>query len=185
MLFCLTFSREATGLLTPSASEVVDLEPAWIDPTAAFEASDTECPHHGSGLISWTEAWATLPVAGEDVTLPENTKVLITSSPLSNGQALGLITVPSTSELIIGENLSDGISLDMTGMEIYGKFLAGASGCRLSSYITLTLHGVHPGGKLKYRKYQCSVEVARQCPPLGPSNRALHTALHSLHRVLH
>ena len=87
LLLCL---REAAGLLTPStASEVVDLEPAWTDATATFEASDTECPHHGTGLVSWNDAWATPPVAGEDVTLPENSKILVTASPL-DGLAFGV-----------------------------------------------------------------------------------------------
>ena len=164
LLLCL--AREAAGLLTPStASEVVDLEPAWTDPTAAFEASDTACPHHGTGLVSWSNAWVTPPVAGEDVTLPEHTKVLLTLSPL-DGQTFGLITVPASSELIIGENLTDGITVDMTGMLIQGKLLVGAAGCRLSSYITLTLHGAHPGGKNT---------AISQVKPARRSREPLHT----------
>ena len=140
----------ASELITPAtSSEVADLEPTWTDPTEAFATEDINCPHEDTSLLRWEDAstWdsGAVPIAGEDVTIPEHKHVLIVMSPLSDGGVLGKITVPSSSSLVIGENLVDGIRLDTTGMLVEGAFLIGSAGCRLSSYITITLHGARPG----------------------------------------
>lgn len=65
----------------------------------------------------------------------------MTSASLSSS-AYGLITVPSTSELIFAD---EDISLATTGILIEGAFRAGSPTCRLlSGAISITLHGERP-----------------------------------------
>lgn len=135
-------------LITPStSSELVDLEPAWEDTTSAIAAAVAECPHEGDGLALWHDAltWSggALPAAGDDVVIPPDTKVLVTRSPLSDAASFGKVSVPSTSELIFGEN-SSGIAFGATGFEVNGSLRAGAPGCRISSPIRITLRGDRP-----------------------------------------
>ena len=47
-----------------------------------------------------------MPNAGEDVTLPENSKVVIA---LGVDEELGVITIPASSELIFAENAAGGV----------------------------------------------------------------------------
>ena len=134
--------------ITPeTASELVQLEPVWdADPLPSAKGR-SDCPHEAGGLSSWHDAstWSsgTVPVAGEDVTLAEGVSVLISSSPLSGTTYFGKVTVPASSELIFGENAA-GIAFGATGMDVSGALRLGAPGCRLSSYITITLHGSRP-----------------------------------------
>lgn len=82
-----------------------------------------------------------IPSAGQDVTLPNNSKVIITHSIA--GQ-LGVITVPSTSELIFDENSATPITLDVAGMEVQGALRAGSETCRYNTALVITLHGTRP-----------------------------------------
>jgi len=76
------------------------------------------------------------------VTLPPNSQVLIDSTiPFT----LGLITIPATSSLIIGENAA-GIYLDAEGIEVTGSLIAGSETCRLESAVTITLYGERNSG---------------------------------------
>jgi hypothetical protein len=59
---------------------------------------------------------------------------------------LGLITVPSGSELIIGE-AEAGIELHTSGIVIAGGLFSGSATCRISSPVTITLHGERPATK--------------------------------------
>ena len=136
-------------LLTPAtASEVVNLEPAWDDATLAIVAANTDCPHDSAGLVDWHSGatWGGLiPAADEDVFIPEGASVLISKSPLGNTSAyFGKVSIPAGSELIIGENIVEGIAIGVTGFEVKGALRAGAPGCRLASNVTITLHGVRP-----------------------------------------
>jgi hypothetical protein len=122
-------------------SELITI-PMPVVPNMATSRSN--CPHLEKGLLDWHTAstWGgSVPSgSGQDVTLPENTRVLIGKSV---SVQLGVISIPSTSELIIGEN-SDGITLDVRGMDVIGNLTAGSENCRLREQVTITLHGARP-----------------------------------------
>ena len=146
----LALTTPTRTLITPTtASEVVNLEPAWDNSTiATIVGANSACPHLASGLLSWDSVatWmdGSLPAAGEDVSIPDGVSVLITQSPLSDVSThFGKVTIPRTSELIFGENAA-GISFGATGFDIEGALRLGAPGCRLSSSISITLHGSRP-----------------------------------------
>ena len=107
----------------------------------------TNCPHEQGGLLSWHDAstWASshgyVPLSGEDVTLPANSKVIIMQSVV---EELGVVTVPSTSELIFDENSSSPITFDVSGMDVQGAISAGSETCRYDTELTITLHGSRP-----------------------------------------
>lgn len=116
----------------------------------------TNCPHQETGLLSWhnPNTWGgQVPTSG-DVTLPSNSKVVITQSITSE---LGVITVPSTSELIFDENTSSRITLDVAGMDIQGALRAGSETCRYSSELIITLHGSRPTNLNIYGKSSTAV----------------------------
>jgi len=57
---------------------------------------------------------------------------------------LGVITVPSSSELIFDEDDVAPITLDIAGMELQGALRAGSETCRYLTELTITLHGSRP-----------------------------------------
>ena len=139
----LVFLLPAAAGVVVNASELVTLaEPIddLITPDAAVG-----CPHEEAGLLSWHVAstWADgeVPVAGSNVTIPDGVKVVVTQS--LGGSPFGLITVPVSSELIFAPNAS-GIELHATGVRVDGALRAGAESCRLSTPLTITLHGSRP-----------------------------------------
>jgi len=75
------------------------------------------------------------------VTLPENSKVIISQSITPE---LGVITVPAGSELIFDDKGGVPITLDIAGMEVLGALRAGSLICQYSSDLTITLHGSRP-----------------------------------------
>lgn len=103
-----------------------------------------DCPHERGDLLDWHDAsiWpgSLIPTSG-DVTLPPNASVIIRSSITGIN---GTITVPATSELIIGEDTVNGIEIDASGIEVLGSFIAGSKSCRIEAPITITLHGSRP-----------------------------------------
>jgi len=111
----------------------------------------SNCPHTKAGLLSWHDdaTWLSgnVPLTGDDVTLPSNSKVIITQSVT---QKLGLVTVPSTSELIFDENDDTPITLDIAGMDVRGALRAGSQTCRYLTELTITLHGSRPTDLNKY-----------------------------------
>ncbi|KOO25907.1 communication mutant protein, partial [Chrysochromulina tobinii] len=119
-----------------------------FEPSGPSSTSRTGCPHDQSGLVSWHNAatWASgvPPSAGAHVTLPQGQKVLLSRDV---GYTLGLVTIPATSELIIGENSSHGVALNMAGMQVDGALRAGAQTCRLTTRVTITLFGARPPTK--------------------------------------
>ena len=90
----------------------------------------SDCPHEAPGLLSWNDAaaWAGNAVpslAGGDYTLAAGVKVKLQSSPTQAGSAttpLGLLTIPSTSELILG---TAGVALHVNGILVEGALRAG------------------------------------------------------------
>lgn len=131
-----------------TASEVVNLAEAELVPSPPPVAAD--CPHLAAGLLDWHSAatWANgrVPAAGDDVTLPSASRVLLSSS--AHG-TLGVIDVPASSELIIGDASASGeaITLDAHGIRVLGALRAGSPTCRLDSRVVLTLHGARPADK--------------------------------------
>ena len=80
------------------------------------------------------------PLPGQSVNIPLNTRVVIRQSVLTK---LGVIDIPQSSELLIGENV-DGITLDVGGIAVRGKLTIGSETCRIKSKVTITLHGSRP-----------------------------------------
>ncbi len=112
-------------------------------PTPNLSAPRTNCPHLQSGLLDWhsPSTWGgSIPQAGQNVTLPSNSNIVITSSVL--GQ-LAYVTVPPTSALIFGENAT-GITMDLQGMDVQGLLQAGSETCQIQTPITITLHNTRP-----------------------------------------
>ena len=105
----------------------------------------THCPHQlffseSMTLVDWHDAGLTPQMVGGNVVLPTNTAVVVSQSiPIQ----LGLVTIPPTSALILGENPA-GIQLHLTGMLVQGQLLAGSETCRIQTPITLTFHGKRP-----------------------------------------
>jgi hypothetical protein len=98
----------------------------------------TNCPHNATGLTFWDTTFS--PAAGDDVYLPANTRVLIRQSiPVR----LGTLYIPSSSELIIGEN-TNGILVDVRGIDVGGKLTIGSETCRIETRVTITLRGQRP-----------------------------------------
>ena len=110
-------------------------------PPIVSQPSQVDCPHHQEDLVDWHDPsiWPGSVVPqpdGNDITIPENSKVLISSCSLLSG-TYGTIFVPSGSELIFGD-----ANINMTVENIHvngGHLWIGSESCRLYSYITITL----------------------------------------------
>ena len=118
-----------------SEHEVVTLP---VMPPAANLSVDTRqnCPHLESGLVLLDTLG---PFAsGDNLTLPDNTRVLVQGCSLPVGTVLDQVVVPATSALIFDD-------ADMTfaaqNILVYGELLAGAPECRLVASLTIELHG--------------------------------------------
>jgi len=113
-------------------------------PTPSLQEQRTNCPHMQGSLLFWNDSntWSGLvgPGLGINVTLPENTNVLVAQSVLD---VLGYVTVPPTSKLIFGEN-SAGIEFKAQGLDVKGQLIAGSETCLLATALTITLYGSRP-----------------------------------------
>jgi G8 domain len=107
-------------------------------PRASVVSSQDDCPHNEAGLVNWSTLFSA--GVGQPVNIPANTRVIIRQSIPTR---LGLIDIPPTSELIIGEN-AKGVSLNVTGISVRGKFTIGSETCRILTKVTITLHGSRP-----------------------------------------
>ena len=123
-------------------SEVVRL---FEPPSPAASSTRSNCPHLQSGLLSFHDAasWpgGRVPSSGEDVSLPAGARMLLSRDV---GVLLGRLTIPSTSELIVGENATHGVAIDASGIDVQGALRAGSESCRLLTRVTFTLHGTRP-----------------------------------------
>lgn len=102
------------------------------------------CPHLELGLFSWHDPamWGgAIPSAGQSVTLPAYSKVIVTEAVV---EELGVITVPSTSELIFDGASCGPITFDVAGMDVQGALRAGSDVCPYGTELTITLHGSRP-----------------------------------------
>ncbi len=125
------------------ASEAVRLfEPPDIPSTSTARSN---CPHLDSGLRNFHDAsaWPSgrIPVAGEAVTIPAGLRMLLTRDA---GAVFGRVTIPSSAQLIIGENSTNGVALSAAGIVVEGALKAGSATCRLLHPVTITLHGTRP-----------------------------------------
>ena len=125
-----------------SSSELVTIP----RPQNPGSQSQINCPHLQVGLKNWHDpsTWlsSSIPAAGESVTLPENSKVVINQAVL---EELNVINVPSSSELIFGEDAGGAaITLDAAGMDVQGALRAGSETCVYDTELTITLHGSRP-----------------------------------------
>ena len=132
------------GIIRPGSAVVGVYDP----PTPIPPPRRYNCPHQRPNLVSFhdTSLWPNnvCPAAGMDFSLPANTHVILWRNANTFGQHFGVVTVPPGSALIIGENISHGVSIAATGFIVRGSFLAGSSTCRLSTRLTITLHGTRP-----------------------------------------
>jgi hypothetical protein len=142
---------EATIITADANSERITLpSPATPDLAAARSG----CPHEAAQLIPWHDpaAWtggAVPATAGEAATLAAGVTVLLQDEPTGAGSAstpLGLLTIPSTSELVLGENVASGTLLHAHGIAVEGALRAGAESCRLEARVSIVLHGARPAG---------------------------------------
>jgi hypothetical protein len=132
LILSLLVYRYALGYITSeNASETISIpDPPEPDISDGGNAR-TNCPHLQPGLLNWDDenTWngLTLPSPGTDVTIPTDSKVLVSKSV---PYVLGIITVPESSELIFGEDVS-GIEFDASGFSVNGALRAGSETCRM------------------------------------------------------
>lgn len=104
----------------------------------------TNCPHLAANVKDWHAAstWSNgaVPKAGEAVSLPANTNVIIRKSVV---EILGIISIPATSSLIFDE-VAVGIELKTSGMHVLGSLIAGSETCLIETSIAITLYGRRP-----------------------------------------
>ena len=142
---------EATIITADANSERVTL-PSPATPNLA--AARSGCPHEAAQLIPWHDpaAWtggAVPATAGEAATLATGVSVLLQGEPAGAGSAstpLGLLTIPSSSALVLGENVTSGTLLHAHGISVEGALRAGAESCRLEARVSIVLHGARPAG---------------------------------------
>ena len=103
------------------------------------QRSQQNCPHWGDNVIDWFSLFPS-PCVHSPITLPSNTKVLVSKSIPTQ---LGMVTIPRSSELIIGENTT-GITMNVTGMQVDGTLTIGSEACRIETPVIITLHGSRP-----------------------------------------
>lgn len=105
------------------------------------------CPHYGIGLMDWHDDDLSLTPTedGDDVTIPENTRVVVRRSVT---KPIGTLTIPNTSELILAEDEESeeggGIEMTLGGMVVRGKLTAGSETCGIETPIVLTFTGTRP-----------------------------------------
>lgn len=135
-------------IILASASSEVAIIPRQPLPPALDITSQLACPHTAAGLALWHDpaTWASMnrgvPASpGDNITLPSNTSVLLSSCSLPAGVVFGFITIPATSTLVFADA---NITLRAAGITVAGAMRAGSSTCRLRSYVDIILYGTRP-----------------------------------------
>jgi hypothetical protein len=99
------------------------------------------CPHDDPTLTDWTTLFGTTFTVGQNINIPAGTRVLISKSIPTK---LGYITIPASSSVVFGEDPLNGITLNVSGIDVQGSLIAGSESCRIQSDVTITLHGNRP-----------------------------------------
>eukprot|EP00798_Chlamydomonas_sp_ICE-L_P010644 gene10644-12323_t len=102
-------------------------------------STGNSCPHHRGDLMRWEDpsAWGNqgVPRPNTAVSLPQNTKMLVTQCSFTSGNNFRSIYVPSSSQLVFDD--AD-ISLVTGRIKVDGKLFAGSPSCRLQSTLSIT-----------------------------------------------
>ncbi|EFA80459.1 hypothetical protein PPL_07294 [Heterostelium album PN500] len=126
-----------TNLLTKD-SELVILP----KPSAAFDRQDrTTCPYLQSDLKHWHDpaTWGgAVPSASSTITLPANTKVLVSSCSMSSTLVYQKIVVPAGSELIF---MDADMTINVRDIMVNGKLIIGTPLCRYNGKINIIFNG--------------------------------------------
>ncbi|EGG17944.1 hypothetical protein DFA_08945 [Cavenderia fasciculata] len=137
-----TIPQRAVAAVSPlsSDSELVKLRKPS---TTLTPQSSSSCPHLQTGLLHWHNpaTWGgSVPNPSSVITLPANSKVLISSCSLQAGTIYQKIIVPATSELIFSDA---NITMHLQDMYVQGKLWIGSSSCRSNGNIELIFHGAY------------------------------------------
>lgn len=145
------------------------------------------CPWKRPGLLNWHDpaTWGVgggaEPGDGDDVSIPPNTSVLISSCSLPENATFGRVYVPPNSSLVFADA---NISMHAAAFEVEGSLLIGAEECRLrsSSSVSITLHGTREESSEKGLRVSGTIEVfgalftptwSRLAARAGPGNSTL------------
>ncbi len=141
-----TMPVPAPPLIERGSSELVTTNlMATLKEVEAAGWDRTDCPHlTGTFTANWANAAAGVG-AGANVTLPSNSRVLISQCHLdalavggSAAAPYGVITIPAGSELVF-EDFD--IELHAREIRVNGALYIGSDTCRLYSHIRLVFHG--------------------------------------------
>eukprot|EP01132_Coremiostelium_polycephalum_P011403 gene11403-13968_t len=132
-----TVSTPSTLLTQDSEFVVLPRPPAALDPQ-----DQTKCPYLQTGLKHWHDpaTWGSsgVPSPSSNITLPANTKVLVSSCSMSSTLVYQKIVVPSSSELIFTD--AD-MTINFKDIHVQGKLIMGTKECRYNGKIKLIFHG--------------------------------------------
>ncbi|GAM24877.1 hypothetical protein SAMD00019534_080520 [Acytostelium subglobosum LB1] len=125
--------------LLPSYSELVTIP---NQPTTTVPQSLSSCPHNQTGLKHWHNPaiWpnGVMPSPTSTITLPANSKVLISSCSINSNVIYSKIVIPATSQLIFSDA---NITVRVKDIVVQGQLWIGSSTCRMNGNITLIFHG--------------------------------------------
>eukprot|EP01132_Coremiostelium_polycephalum_P010213 gene10213-12524_t len=138
LVFRIPSSPVVTPTLLDKDSELIIIP----KPSPTFDAQDrTKCPHRESGLKHWHDpaTWGgSVPTPSSTITLPENTKVLVSSCSMSSTQVYQKIIIPSTSSLIFTD--AD-MTINVKDIFVNGTLFIGSQLCRYNAKINIIFHG--------------------------------------------
>ena len=140
---------DADALISPAIAARSATLPVMPSPKALATAKErTGCPWDDATLKLWHDpaTWNSgVPAGGADVTLPPNSRVLVSSCSL-NPTGYGKIVVPQGSALVFAD--AD-VHLNARAVEVEGELLIGSATCRVRTSATITLHGERSVGEEK------------------------------------
>ncbi|RMZ52666.1 hypothetical protein APUTEX25_000785, partial [Auxenochlorella protothecoides] len=131
---------------------VINADPVYPDPTyptptcpstAPTADGRTDCPFLASGLKRWNDpaTWGgTVPSPGTSITLPANSKVLLSGCMISATATYTQVIIPATSEVILDDNT---LVWNLGSIDVYGALRGGSATCRLNSRLTFLFHTVN------------------------------------------
>lgn len=133
-------SPPSGSFISPGYSEFITIPQPPIPPFIG--APETHCPHSDFDLLDWESDLSLTPSDdGQDVVLPENTRVVVRASVT---RAIGTLTIPASSELILSKADNGGIEMTLGGMIVQGKLVAGSESCLIDTPVVLTFTGSRP-----------------------------------------